>query len=273
MTHTQSILVDIHTKTGVAVLTLNRPAQYNAFDLTMIEQWRDALARIESETDVRALVVTGAGKAFCAGGDIAELESFLSMDALQRKHYLWMNVHQIPLLLERIDCPVIAAINGTARGAGLDMALMCDLRIMDESTAVAESYIHLGLMPGDGGSWFLPRLVGMPRALELLWTGDPIDAKTAHEIGLINHISPPGKAREYALALAERIARQPTQAVRFTKRAVYQSMGASMSLRAHLDAVSSHMAVLEETVEFRQRLEALHEERAHRISIRKGRQD
>jgi enoyl-CoA hydratase/carnithine racemase len=259
-----SILLEVRADSGVAVLTLNRPAQYNAFNLEMIAQWRAALARVETDAAIRALVVTGAGKAFCAGGDMQELESFLAMDALQRKNYLWENVHQVPLLLERIDCPVIAALNGTARGAGLDMALMCDLRVMDEGSVVAESYIHMGLMPGDGGGWFLPRLVGLPRALELLWTGDPVDAKTAKEIGLVNQVAPAGQALAQAVALAERIARQSTHAVRFTKRAAYQAAGTSVSLRAHLDAVSSHMAVIEGMPEFRQRVEAFRDKQRNR---------
>ncbi len=250
----ESILFEHDAATGVAVLTLNRPEQYNAFDLPMVRAWRDALARVEADAGIRALVVTGAGKAFCAGGDMQELESFLAMSALERKNFLWEHVHQIPLLLERIDCPVIAAINGTAHGAGLDMALMCDLRVMDETAVVAESYINVGLMPGDGGAWFLPRLVGMARALELLWTGDPIDAATAREIGLVNKVAAAGQARADAVALAERIAKQPTQAIRFTKRAVLQ--GAGVTLRAHLDAVSSHMAVLEDLPAFRERVEA-----------------
>ncbi|MDB5857192.1 MAG: Enoyl-CoA hydratase [Ramlibacter sp.] len=259
MADPSSILLDLDAATGVAVLTLNRPEQFNAFDLNMVGLWREALGRVERDSSIRALVVTGAGKAFCAGGDMQELEGFLTMDAFERKAFLWENVHQIPLLLERIDCPVIAAINGTARGAGLDMALMCDLRVMDEAAVVAESYVHVGLMPGDGGAWFLPRLVGIPRALELLWTGDPIDAKTAREIGLVNRVAAPGQALAEAVALAGRIAGQPTHAVRFTKRAVYQAASAGQSLRAHLDAVSSHMAVLEDMPEFRARVEAFRE--------------
>lgn len=251
-----SILFDRHADTGVAVLTLNRPERFNAFNRDMIGQWRAALARVETDISIRALVVTGSGKAFCAGGDMDDLESFLPMGALERRSYLWDNVHQIALLLERIDCPVLAALNGTARGAGLDMALMCDLRVMDQSAVLAESYISMGLMPGDGGSYFLPRLVGIPRALELLWTGDAIDADTALGIGLVNRLAAPGEALKEALALAERIARQPTQAIRFIKRAVYQSMNGGVSLRGHLDAISSHMAVLEDMPEFRERVQA-----------------
>lgn len=252
---TQSILFEVDSESGVATLTLNRPQRYNAFTQEMIDRWCGALARVEKDDSIRALVVTGAGKAFCSGGDMDELESFLSMTALQRKDFLWKHVHQIPLTLERIDCPVIAAINGTARGAGLDMALMCDLRIMDTSVILAESYISVGLMAGDGGGYFLPRLVGTARALELLWTGDPIDSQAALATGLVNKVVPDGTALEAATALARRLAAQPSQAMRFIKRSVYQSMQMPTTLRAHLDSVSSHMSVLEDLPDFRKRVE------------------
>jgi 2-(1,2-epoxy-1,2-dihydrophenyl)acetyl-CoA isomerase len=135
------------------------------------------------------------------------------------------------------------------------MALMCDLRIMDERAVVAESYIAMGLMPGDGGAWFLPRLVGPAIAMELMWTSDPVDATTALRIGMINRVAPAGESLLQARALAQRIAAQPGQAVRFTKRAIYQNL-AGTSLRAHLDAASSHMAVLEDMPDFRDRVEA-----------------
>ncbi|MDP3135454.1 MAG: enoyl-CoA hydratase-related protein [Burkholderiaceae bacterium] len=253
---TDPILFEVDAATGVATLTLNRPERYNAFNLQMITQWREALTRVEREPEIRAVVVTGAGKAFCAGGDMDELESFMTMTSHERKCFLWENVHQIAFLLERIDCPVIAAINGTARGAGLDMALMCDLRVMDASVVVAETYVDVGLMPGDGGAWYLPRLVGTAKALELLWTGDPIDAQMALTLGLVNKVAPAGKALEEALALATRIAAKATHAVRFAKRSVYQNMSGAASLRSHLDAVSSHMSILEDMPAFRDKVEA-----------------
>lgn len=257
------ILFEINEQTGVAVLTLNRPERLNAFNEEMIQAWLDVLVKVESDPLVRALVVTGAGKAFCSGGDSDELESFLSMDALERKNYLWKLVHKIALLLERIDCPVIAAINGTARGAGLDMALMCDLRIMDAGAVVAQSYIDMGLMPGDGGAWFMPRLVGPAVTLEMMWTGQVIDAETALRIGLINRISASGQARADAVALAEKIASQSIEAVRLTKRSVYQSLE-GVSLRAHLDATSSHMSVLQELPTFKQKILAFKERQKNR---------
>jgi enoyl-CoA hydratase/carnithine racemase len=249
-----SVLFEVEPDSGVGVITLNRPGRLNAFNLEMIERWRATLEQVIGNPGIRCLLVTGAGRAFCAGGDIDDLESFLTGSALVRKNYLWEHVQQIPLLLERIDCPVIAAINGTARGAGLDMALMCDLRVMDADAVVAESYISMGLVPGDGGAWFLPRLIGLSRALELLWTGDSVDANLALQIGLVNRIAPVGAALATALELARRIAKQPTHPIRMMKRLAHQGLG--MTLRAHLDQVSSHMAVVEDLPEFRERLTA-----------------
>lgn len=136
------------------------------------------------------------------------------------------------------------------------MALMCDMRVMDASAVIAESYINMGLMPGDGGAWFLPRIVGTSRALDLLWGGEPIDAETALRIGLADRVAGTGEALTVARALAERFARQPAQAIRFIKRAVYDSVRGNGSLRGHLDAVSSHMAVLEDLPDFKQRVES-----------------
>jgi enoyl-CoA hydratase/carnithine racemase len=247
-----SILFDINSATGVATLTLNRPDRFNAFNQEMVGRWADCLDAVHKDRTIRALLVTGAGKAFCAGGDIDELESFLRMNANERKAFLWENVHRIPLALQRIDRPVIAALNGTARGAGLDMALMCDIRVAERSSVFAESYIAMGLMAGDGGCYFLPRLVGTARALELLWTGEGIASAEAERIGMVSHVVDDGQALSHARGLAERIAKQPAAAVQFLKRSVYQSL--NMPLDAHLDMISSHMAILEDMTDFRQRV-------------------
>jgi enoyl-CoA hydratase/carnithine racemase len=253
----QDILFELDSTTGVATLTLNRPERCNAFNQQMVNQWADHLEDVRNNADIKAIIVTGAGKAFCAGGDIEELEGFLSMSAAQRKAFLWENVHRIPLALQRVDRPVIAALNGTARGAGLDMALMCDLRIAERSTVFAESYIAMGVMAGDGGCYFLPRLVGASRALELLWTGDPISATEAERIGMVTRVVDDGQALASARTLAEKIAKQPAAAIQFIKRTTYQSL--TMSLDAHLDMISSHMAVLEDMPDFRKRVLAFKE--------------
>jgi enoyl-CoA hydratase/carnithine racemase len=253
----QDILFELDSTTGVATLTLNRPERFNAFNQQMVNQWADHLEEARKNADIKAIIVTGAGKAFCAGGDIEELESFLSMSAAEKKAFLWENVHRIPLALQRVDRPVIAALNGTARGAGLDMALMCDLRVAERSAVFAESYIAMGVLAGDGGCYFLPRLVGVSRALELLWTGDSISATEAERIGMVSRVVDDGQALASARTLAEKIAKQPTAAIQFIKRTTYQSL--TMPLDAHLDMISSHMAVLEDMPDFRKRVLAFKE--------------
>ncbi|GAA4322663.1 crotonase/enoyl-CoA hydratase family protein [Pigmentiphaga soli] len=239
---------------GVATLTLNRPEKYNAFTKDMIVRWHGLLAEAADDPAVKALVLTGAGKAFCTGGDVGAQKDRARNDALERKDFLFRHVHRIALTLERMDKPVIAAINGMARGAGLDMALMCDLRIMAASATLAESYINVGLIAGDGGTWYLPRLIGTARALELCWTGRVVGAEEAERIGLVNKVVPDGAALESARELARAIARQPFEAVRAYKRSIYQGM--SMSLSTHLDMVSSHTSILRDTPEHRERVEA-----------------
>lgn len=148
----------------VATLELNRPDRLNAFNRTMIAEWRNALARIADDPAAKAVLLTGAGRAFCAGGDVDEMAEMEGSPGVDRKNYLWRSIQQIPLAMERLEKPAIAAINGTARGAGLDMALMCDLRVAGASATFAESYIHMGVISGDGGTYFLPRVVGVARA-------------------------------------------------------------------------------------------------------------
>ncbi|HTE15863.1 MAG TPA: enoyl-CoA hydratase-related protein [Burkholderiales bacterium] len=244
---------------GVAVLELNRPERLNAFNRQMIGEWREALAQIADDPHIRAVVLTGAGRAFCAGGDADEMTEMQSASNVERKEYLWRSIQKIPLAMERLEQPVIAAVNGTARGAGLDMALMCDIRICGVSSTFAESYINMGVLSGDGGTWFLPRVIGVSRALELLWTGRVVDAAEAERINLVNRVVADADVRNEALTLARQIAAQPPQAVALMKRAVYH--GLTGTLAAHLDMISSHMAVVFDTPEFNERLNAFHARR------------
>ncbi|MDO8278437.1 MAG: enoyl-CoA hydratase-related protein [Burkholderiaceae bacterium] len=237
---------------GVAVLTLNRPGRLNAFNREMIDSWRAAVEDAFADTAVRVLVVTGAGRAFCAGGDADEMNTLPDMDSMDKKNNLWEHIHRIAMAMDRSDKPVIAAVNGTARGAGCDMALMCDLRIAAQSATFAESYIDFGLIAGDAGAYFLPRIVGVARALELFWTGRVVDSAEAERIGLVNRVVPDAQLLDTALELAALIASQPEKAVQMYKRTVYQSQ--AMALTTHLDMVSSHMAVLQSSKDFRDRV-------------------
>ena len=239
---------------GVALLELNRPDRLNSFNRQMIAEWTQALNQIADDSHARVMVLTGAGRAFCAGGDAADMTVMQAADNVERKNYLWKEIQKIPLAMERLEIPVIAAINGTARGAGLDMALMCDIRLCAQSSTFAESYINMGLISGDGGSWFLPRVVGASRALEMLWTGCVVDAVEAERIGIVTRVVLDAEVRVEAMRLAHSLAAQPPQAVQMMKRAVYHGLSGG-TLASHLDMISSHMAVVFDSPEFQQRLQ------------------
>lgn len=239
---------------GVGTLTLNRPDKYNAFTKDMIIRWHQILADAAENPKVKVIILTANGKAFCSGGDINAQKDRANNDSLERKDFLWRHVHKIAFVMEQMDKPTIAAINGTARGAGLDMALMCDLRVMADTATLSESYINVGLIAGDGGTYYLPRIIGVPRALELFWTGRVVEAPEAERIGLVNQVVPIEKLMPAARELAWQIAKQPFEAVRAYKRSVYQGM--SMTLSTHLDMVSSHTSILRDTPDHRERVAA-----------------
>ncbi len=244
---------------GIATITLNRPERMNAFTSDMIDAWADALAQCRTNAEVSVVIVTGAGKAFCSGGDIGEMRKRGDRTPLERKTELESHVHKIPLALEALDKPVIAAINGAATGAGLDLALMADLRIAAESARLGETYVRVGLVPGAGGAWFLPRLVGTAKALELFWTGDIIDAREAERIGLVNKVVPDAELMSATHALAKRIAGGPPLSIRVIKRAVKE--GLRSDLRSALDLISSHYAVVATSADHREAVAAYLEKR------------
>ncbi len=239
---------------GVGTLTLNRPHRLNSITMEMVDLWRQILLDASDNDDVKVIIVTGAGRAFCAGGDADELAKYAGAGALAFKDFLWRHVQKIAIVLETIEKPVIACLNGTARGAGLDMALMCDMRIAAESAIFAESYINMGIIAGDGGTYYLPRMIGAAQALELFWTGREVSAAEAVQLGFVNRVVADDQLLDATLKLARQIAAQPQEAIRCFKRAVYQ--GLSMTLPAHLDMVSSHMAVLQGTDEHQNRVQA-----------------
>ena len=238
---------------NIATITLNRPERMNAFSEEMILNWIQALEKVRDDDDIRVVIVKGNGKAFCAGGDIKAMTAgkgfFESQDditstAMARKNSLWKRVQRVPLLLEEIDKPVIAQMHGFAMGAGLDMGLMCDIRIAAESAKFSESYVNVGIVPGDGGAYFLPRLVGIDQALDMLWTARVLGAQEAKEKGLVTFVVPDEELDQFVQEYAEKLANGPKDVIRIIKRAVYQSR--DMSLRASLDYISSKMGLVTE---------------------------
>jgi enoyl-CoA hydratase/carnithine racemase len=210
----------------------------------MVDALIDAITAADSDTEVRAVVLTGAGSAFSSGGDIKRMAPGGGLrDALPartRMNYR-EGIQRLPILFQSVDVPIIAAINGPAIGAGCDLACMCDIRIAAETAIFAESFVKIGLIPGDGGAWLLPRIVGFSKACELALTGDTIDAAEALTCGLVSKIVPPSGLMAEAISIAERIARNPPHAVRLTKRLLREGQTASLTglleLSAALQAV------------------------------------
>src|SRR2546422_148970 len=231
-------------KDKIATLTLNRPDKLNAFTGPMIDAWAQALGEAQADDNVNVVIVTGAGRAFCAGGDVGRMRQG-EPSALEGKNSLWEGVHRVPKTLEAMDKPVIAMVNGLAVGAGMGMCVMCDMRVAAESARFSTGYVRVGLVPGDGDTYFLPRLVGAAKALELLWTADFIEAPEAHRLGIVQRVAPDAQLREVTYALARQLADGPQIPIRMIKRLVYQSL--RLDLRTHPDLLSSHMSIVRQT--------------------------
>ena len=200
---------------GVGILTLDNPP-LNLTTLTTLDKLQATCKAIASDDRVRVLVVTGAGRAFCAGSDVSEFSSVLD-DVVDRK---LARENAAFTALAELPMPVIAALNGMTLGGGAEIALACDIRFMDEAARIGFPEVKLGVFPGSGGVFRLPRLLGAARAYELLYSGDLIDAREAHLIGLVNRIAPAGEALSQALAFAETIAKRPALALSLIRAGV-----------------------------------------------------
>jgi enoyl-CoA hydratase/carnithine racemase len=181
---------------GVATILLNRPHRKNAFTLDMLDTWADSLRCARTDPQVRVILVTGAGGAFCAGVDLDDLAEVTT--TLARQEVLSQRVHRVAAAALELDKPLIAAVDGVAVGAGMDMALACDIRLASDRAGFSEAYVRVGLVPGDGGAYLLPRIVGQARALELLWTGRFVDAHEALDLGIVLSVHPPEQLAEEA---------------------------------------------------------------------------
>lgn len=243
---------------GVGTIRLNRPDRKNAFTVEMIDEWARILREARTDDSVAALVLTGAGDAFCSGAELGTL-SDEEDTPYDHKAFLTDRIHRIAYALEDLDKPMIAAVNGVAVGAGLDFALMCDMRFISRSARISEGYIRVGLVPGDGGAYYLPRLVGPAKALEILLSGDFIDAEEAHHLGAVNRVYDPEELMPATYEFAERLAAGPPLITRMIKRAVYQS--ARSDLRTSLDLISSHMGIVQSTHDSKEAMSAFREKR------------
>jgi enoyl-CoA hydratase len=226
-------------KENVGLLTINRPEKMNAISQELTAELSKLLDKIENDDELRVLVITGAGdKAFVAGADIKEL---VDRDARLGRR-VSRERQEIFSRIENLHVPVIAAVNGYALGGGLELALACSIRICSEKAQFGAPEVKLGIIPGDGGTQRLPRLVGQGRAMEMIIIGDFIDAQEAHRIGLVNKVFLPDKLKEEAMKLAQKIASRPPLAVRYAKEAVNRSQegdsASGFALESYLHALS-----------------------------------
>lgn len=250
---------------GVALITLNRPDRGNGVVPEMAADLMHALDGLEADFSIRVLVVTGAGKQFCAGADLVEFQKYLAEDhqAAQEPYnarVLWPVTQR--LVSSRL--PVVAAINGGATAGGLDLALACDIRLASTHAKLGETYIKLGLNPGNGGTYFLPRLVGSGMAAEMALTGDIFDAERALAVGLVNRVVEPEVLVAEAVALAARIAERPRLALEATKQQLRQSW--HMDLQGSMNASFWGVAALTYSDDLREGVAAAIEKRAPRYN-------
>ncbi|MBU97830.1 MAG: enoyl-CoA hydratase [Acidimicrobiaceae bacterium] len=245
---------------NIAMITLNRPETLNALTPLMRKSFALALEMAEKDDDVRVLVITGAGKGFCSGGDVKAMNAAKKSgktSALDEKIDPIRDT--IVMTLRNATKPVIAAVNGAAAGAGMNIALACDIRIASENAKFGETFAKRGLHPDWGGTYFLPRIVGTAKACELIWSGKIINAKEALKLGIISDLVTPSKLMKTSLEMAQSFAAGPPTAIRLAKRALYRSMDSS--LREALEFETYAQNICSETQDAKEGISAFVEKR------------
>ena len=251
----------------IVTLTMNQPEQRNPLTgNTAIPEFLAAIDRIHDDQGVRCVILTGNGPSFCAGGDIREMKRQASPEVSEMdiRHQYRRGIQRLTLGLFDLEVPVIAAVNGHAIGAGLDLACMCDIRIASEKARFAESFIKLGIIPGDGGAWLLPRIVGMSRAAEMAFTGEMLDAEQALAWNLISRVVPHDSLMATAREMAGRIAQHASHGLRLTKRLMREGIHSRLDTVLEMSAV--YQAVSHKTPDHSEAVNAFIEKRAARFA-------
>jgi enoyl-CoA hydratase/carnithine racemase len=258
----------IHNEVGITTITLNEPEQRNPIsNRSLLQGVLDAIAAADADRSTRVIILTGAGSAFSSGGNVKKMLDGGGMaDPLPgntRINYK-NGIQRLPLAFDALEIPVIAAVNGPAIGAGCDLALMADIRIAAQSAWFAESFVKLGIVPGDGGAWLLQRTVGYARAAEMALTGDSVTSQEALDWGLVSRVVPDAELMETARELARRIAANPPHSVRMAKRMLKQAR--ATSLADHLELTAAMQAIAHTTPEHREAVTAFIEKRKPNFS-------
>lgn len=247
----------------VVVLTINRPQTRNALSgEEVFAAFEGRFAELNADQGVRVAILTGSGTAFCSGGNVAEMRDKTGMfggGPGEITEGYRVGIQRIPRAFQTLEVPIIAAVNGPAMGAGCDLASMCDIRIASSSARFAESFVKLGIIPGDGGCWLLPRVVGQSKAAELALTGDTISADEALRIGLVSRVVAPEELMAAALDLANRIAANPPQVLRWTKQLLRQAQ--SQTLEQALTEAGRVQGMAHQTADHHEAVNAFFEKR------------
>jgi enoyl-CoA hydratase/carnithine racemase len=247
---------------SIATITLNQPETRNALASDMVVALVDAIERADADPAVSCVILAAAGKSFCAGGNIKEIRAMTAEQAMtptQIENWYRTGIQRIPMAMNQISVPVIAAVNGHAIGAGNDLACMCDIRIAGEDAVFAESFLRVGIIPGDGGAWLLPRIIGHARASQMLFTGEFIDAQKALSYGLVSEVVPNAALLERARELAQMVTGFPPTAIRKTKELLRAA--AHQSLSDNLESAAIWQGVLQQMDDHREAIDAILEKR------------
>ena len=266
----QYITLDKNTDEGIATLTLNRPDRRNALNDVMQDEIGDAIDDVESDESIRVMIVTGAGRVFCAGGDLEQLRGGSgpgtwvtdNVDDIRRA---FKRTQRFMLGLQRMEKPVIAMINGASVGAGFDLAAGCDIRIGTPRARFMVAYVRIGLFPGFGGTWLYPRMLGsIGKAAEMLFTGDFLEAEEAHRLGFLNHVIEEDNLYEFTMEMARKIANGPPIAIRLSKLMLYKGLEFDLDTAMKMAAAAETITLtskdhLEGTTAFRESREPKYE--------------
>jgi len=251
---------------AIWTLTMNQPETRNALTgNTAVQEFVQVCDEIRRDASVKAVILTGAGPIFSSGGNVKDMQRFfddaLTPDAIREEYR--QGIQRIPRALTQLDVPVICAINGPAIGAGLDLTCMCDIRIASETATFAESFVRVGIVPGDGGAWLLPRAVGRAKAAEMAFTGEAIDAQQALACGLVSRVVPADQLLPTARALADKIAANPGAVMRMTKRLLRE--GEHSTLESLLELSAGYQALAHKTADHREAVMAFVDKRKPRF--------
>jgi enoyl-CoA hydratase/carnithine racemase len=252
---------------AVLILTMNQPETRNALTgNTAVDEFVQACAEVQADRSVRAVILTGAGPVFSSGGNVKDMQRYfqqqLSPETIREEYR--KGIQRIPKALYNLDVPVIAAVNGPAIGAGLDLTCMCDIRIASDKATFAESFVKVGIVPGDGGAWLLPRAVGMSKASEMAFTGEALTAQEALACGLVSRVVAPEALMDTALDLARKIAANPGGVLRMTKRLLRE--GERATLESLLEISASYQAIAHMEPDHHEAVRAFVEKRSPKFS-------